>query len=75
MTKCPDCYSVKTTLSLILTGEEEGDGKCSACYGTGHSQIIFDELIDGMTGSETDCDECHGTGQCQTCGGTGVVDD
>lgn len=70
MARCPDCYSVK----ILLIGDE-GDGLCSECYGTGHSQIIFDQLIDGMTGEETECLECNGTGQCQTCGGTGVVDD
>lgn len=48
---CTDCASPATNISL-------GDGKCSACHGTGH------EL-------SQDCTVCGGSGKCQTCNGSG----
>lgn len=68
--QCPDCNSVKVNPLL-----SEGDGKCSVCHGTGEGGLL-DNLADvtnpfGRQGTE--CFKCHGTGQCQTCGGNGVV--
>lgn len=68
--KCPDCDSVSLTPYA-----DEGDGKCSECHGTGMGGVLED-LADyanplGSQGSE--CWKCHGTGQCQTCGGSGIV--
>jgi len=49
-----------------------GDGRCSACHGTGVDEVssVFNSLVDA---GKDDCRVCSGTGQCQTCGGTGVV--
>jgi hypothetical protein len=68
--QCPDCDSVKINPFL-----NEGDGKCTVCHGTGEGGLL-DQFVDatnpfGRQGTE--CFKCHGTGQCQTCGGNGVV--
>lgn len=49
-----------------------GDGRCSACHGTGVDEVssVFNSLVDA---GKDECKVCSGTGQCQTCGGTGVV--
>lgn len=67
MAKCPDCDSIK-----IL--RDEGDGKCDYCHGDGYGGML-DRVVGGLVGEEPECWKCHGTGMCQTCGGTGVVDD
>lgn len=66
--QCPDCNSVKIFAN-------EGDGKCSVCHGTGDGGFL-DQLADATNPFRrqgTECWKCHGTGQCQTCGGNGVV--
>jgi DnaJ-class molecular chaperone len=68
--KCPDCDSVNLTPYT-----DQGDGRCSECHGTGAGGVIED-LIDGLnplSNQESECQKCHGTGQCQTCGGSGIV--
>jgi hypothetical protein len=68
--KCPDCDSVKVNPFL-----NEGDGKCSACHGTGGSGLL-DQLVDATNpfGKQgTECYKCRGTGQCRSCGGNGVI--
>lgn len=68
--RCPDCDSVS-----LIPYADEGNGKCSKCNGTGTGGVIED-FIDGFNplGSQgSECQECHGTGQCQTCGGSGTV--
>lgn len=59
-----------------------GDEKCRACWGSGKDSIkqfskIFTDIPLGLLGidnnSDEDCQVCSGTGQCQTCGGEGVV--
>jgi hypothetical protein len=66
MAKCPNCYSDRISLD-----GERGDGKCDECYGTGKEQNLGGVLSDftGIRGN--DCYKCHGTGQCQSCRGTG----
>ena len=71
MAKCPDCYSE--------TWWGKGDGKCAHCYGTGKIQDLLDQIADRVahdflnTPYPSDCDECGGSGECQTCLGTGEV--
>jgi hypothetical protein len=60
--RCPDCHAVE-----ILSGR--GNGKCSACHGGGKVGTIVDDI----GGGKRACPKCHGSAQCQTCGGLGVV--
>lgn len=69
MTQCPDCDSVK-----MFCDPPEGNGRCSACYGTGFGQFYDAAAIEILNGERPACEECYGTGRCQTCGGTGVVE-
>lgn len=69
MAQCPDCDSVKIRLF-----EDEGDGVCSVCHGSGGGGML-DDIGDAMFGSKTECYNCGGSGECPTCDGTGVVDD
>jgi len=60
--RCPDCQAPE-----VLSGR--GNGECAACYGLAKVGTIADEIA----GGKRPCSACHGTGQCQTCGGTGLV--
>lgn len=63
--QCPDCDG--PDLGSLFN---KGDGRCRECHGTGVDEVssIFNSLVD----AEKDrCRVCSGTGQCQTCGGTG----
>jgi hypothetical protein len=60
--QCPDCNSVK------LFGNE-GDGKCSACHGSGDSNMP--DFIPGQ--NEGNCYKCKGSGICSTCVGSGII--
>lgn len=60
----------------------EGNRDCKPCFGSGKDSIkqiskIFTAFPLSVLGidnnSDEDCEVCSGTGQCQTCGGTGVV--
>lgn len=66
--KCPDCNSV-----VINIFEDQGDGKCDECNGTGLGHSM-DQFVSNLVHEKSECTKCHGTGQCQTCGGTGFVD-
>jgi DnaJ-class molecular chaperone len=68
VTPCPDCDSTRTFL------EAEGDGKCSACHGTGWA-ACFASPEDVIGGEQTECQECQGTGECQRCLGLGIVEE
>lgn len=68
--KCPDCDSI-----VIDPFDERGNGVCSACHGGGVGGPL-DEFVDATNPfgeGHVKCYKCHGTGQCQTCGGTGKV--
>lgn len=58
---CPDCDG-----PAIDFGYGAGDGKCSVCHGIGNL---------GLTMLGNECYKCNGTGVCQTCGGSGEVED
>lgn len=72
-TRCTDCQSID------LSGwgfTSKGNGRCKDCDGTGHDKLTEAIVQFGTFGTETgkyDCKTCYGTGQCQTCGGTGIV--
>jgi len=70
--KCPDCDSIKISPFL-----DEGDGNCSACHGSGEGGLLdhIADAINPFSAEKTKCWKCHGTGQCQTCGGNGFVYD
>jgi len=44
-------------------GVAMGNGKCKVCHGTGQNVHLNSDSVD--------CENCHGTGVCPTCGGTG----
>lgn len=69
MTQCPNCDSVK-----MFSLDSEGDGKCSACHGTGYGGF-FELFFEPLTGQLQECDECRGTGRCPTCAGSGLVEE
>lgn len=60
--QCKDCDS-----TLII--ENRGNGKCSSCHGRGTKNTIVNDI----SGSDTKCWKCKGTGACPTCGGSGRV--
>lgn len=66
--ECPVCDG--PDMAALFGGR--GDGRCSACHGTGVDEVssVFNSLVDA---GKDECKVCSGTGQCQTCGGTGVV--
>src|ERR1700741_3607298 len=67
MAQCPDCQSV-----IVELGPPRGNGNCDLCYGTGEEQGLGRALSNATSfGEPNPCYKCHGTGQCQTCGGTG----
>lgn len=69
MTQCPGCDAIK-----MFSAEPQGDGKCSACHGTGYGGFLkadFNPLVEQLPG----CDECQGTGRCQACGGLGLIEE
>ena len=69
MAQCPDCDSIK-----IFPGVEEGNGKCDVCHGEGYGSFL-DQFAASLAHDKSECWKCNGTGQCQTCGGSGVVSD
>jgi DnaJ-class molecular chaperone len=69
MTPCPDCDSIR-----MFSLEPQGDGKCSACHGTGFEEP-FEMLFESVLDPELTCEECQGTGQCQTCAGMGLLEE
>ena len=70
MAHCPDCDSVR-----MFCGPPEGNGKCSACHGTGFSDFFDSVEIEFLNGGLSSCEECYGTGLCPTCRGTGEVEE
>ncbi len=67
--QCPDCDSVK-----MSSDPREGNGKCSVCHGSGFGDVDT-AIIEFFDGAESPaCAKCYGSGQCQTCGGTGVIE-
>ena len=70
MFQCTDCDSVK-----IFADSPQGDGKCSACHGTGFAAFFYAIAMELLNAEQPLCEECQGTGQCPTCDGTGVVEE
>lgn len=70
--RCKDCRSIDMAPLLI----SKGDGRCKDCDGTGHDRTA-EALVDfgtlGLVDGKIDCKTCYGTGQCQSCGGTGFI--
>ena len=64
---CPDCDNVGGSFM-------QSDGKCANCHGTGESNLGL-QLLAGAFGDKAPCDVCDGSKLCQTCNGTGEVDD
>ena len=65
--KCPDCWGDAIFGSA-------GDGVCSGCKGTGLGNLL-DQMSSSLFDYESECDECDGSGTCQTCGGDGMISD
>jgi hypothetical protein len=63
--RCPDCDHPGWLL------HHPGDGNCKHCKGSG-SEPYFN--LKNITGVDKPCIECDGTGDCQTCNGTGLID-
>jgi len=64
--RCPSCDSV-----VILSLPDAGNGKCSNCHGRGTTNTIVNDI----SGSNSKCWKCKGTGICLTCGGSGRLAD
>ncbi len=69
MPQCPDCDSIK-----MFSLEPQGDGKCSACHGTGFESFLA-MILDSASQLQSPCEECQGTGKCPTCAGDGLVEE
>jgi DnaJ-class molecular chaperone len=67
--QCPNCDSIR-----MFSVEPEGDGKCPVCHGSGYGGML-ELFFEPATGQLPECDECRGTGRCQTCFGVGVVEE
>lgn len=71
--RCRDCESVD------ISGwgyPSKGNGRCKDCNGTGNDHDIAAAITlvtFGLARVNEQCRRCSGTGQCQTCGGTGLV--
>lgn len=70
MPQCPDCDSVK-----MFCDPPEGNGKCSACRGTGLAEFCDALALELLNVEQPLCEECNGSGQCQTCCGMGVIEE
>lgn len=70
MFQCPDCDSVK-----IFSDSPQGNGKCSACHGTGFAAFFDAIAMELLNVEQPLCEECQATGRCPSCGGTGVVEE
>ena len=68
--QCPDCDSVK-----MFRDPPDGNGECSACHGSGFVVFIYAALGGVPERGMPDCEDCNGSGKCQTCGGTGVIEE
>lgn len=60
--QCKDCDNI-----VLL--ENRGNGKCSHCHGHRTKNTILNDI----SGADTKCWKCKGTGICVTCGGSGRV--
>ncbi len=69
MPQCPDCDSIK-----MFSAEPQGDGKCSACHGTGFASFLT-MILESASEQQLPCEECQGTGKCETCGGEGLIEE
>ena len=70
MAGCFDCDSIK-----MFCDPQEGNGKYSACHGTGFSEFFDSVEIEFLNGGPPSCEECFGTGICPTCNGSGVLEE
>ena len=70
MARCFDCDSIR-----MFCDPQEGNGKCSACHGTGFSEFLDSVEIEFLNGGPPSCEECYGTGICPTCNGSGVLEE
>jgi DnaJ-class molecular chaperone len=53
----------------------QGDGKCSACHGTGMGEFFDSAVVEMLNGEQPACEECGGTGKCPTCCGAGMLEE
>jgi hypothetical protein len=60
--RCKDCDNL-----IIL--RDVGNGKCSHCHGSGTKNTFANDI----SGVDTKCSKCKGSGRCPTCNGTGQV--
>ncbi len=67
--QCPDCDFLRP-----FSDPRHGNGKCSACHGTGSAKFFDAIAIELLNVEQPSCEECNGSGQCQTCGGTGLIE-
>jgi len=62
---CPDCGPGWTGMANPKCRPCDGSGRCYACDGRGIIQSFSDQIPDW------ECFECHSTGMCRECRGTG----
>lgn len=59
---------------MCLDCDSPGDGNCPVCHGLGK---MPGENVHGMLGGHGDelsCASCSGSGECQKCEGSGVIE-
>ena len=57
-----------------LECDSPGDGSCSVCHGVG---MYFGESASGTdddAGGRISCSSCNGSGECQKCDGSGLIE-
>ena len=70
MPQCPDCDCIK-----MFCDPPEGNGKCSACRGTGFGRFFDAIALELLNVEQPPCEECNGSGRCPTCRGSGVIEE
>lgn len=68
--QCPDCDSVKPS-----SDPPQRDGRCAGCHGSGFGAFVDIGVMESPNAEQPVCEECYGTGKCQTCRGTGVIEE
>jgi len=57
-----------------LDCDSPGDGNCPVCHGIGKVLAARAPSSFGGLGDEVSCSSCGGTGECQKCEGSGVIE-
>jgi DnaJ-class molecular chaperone len=59
---------------MCLDCDSPGDGNCPACHGMGKVLGENSPATFGGLGDEVSCASCTGSGECQKCDGSGLIE-